>query len=260
LQYALATQAGFVAAVLAHAGITGPRGVILGEYGLARHYSVGGMDLEGLFHDLGIRYRNTGATTKIYACGGFSHRAIEGMLGLASQHGISWNDIDRIAVRINQHGYRRVCVPIEAKRAPRTFMDAQFSIPFTVAMAAVLGDVFLDEMTEAAMRDPRILSLAGRVDCLHDPALDVPGLMLTPVVVEVMTRGGATHRTKVDHVRGHPAQPLAPAELAEKFRRVARHGDPVLPAGRVEAAIAALGRLTDLDDVRELTALLRAEP
>ncbi len=47
--------------------------------------------------------------------------------------GIASDDIARITVRINQHGYRRVCVPIEIKRAPPTFMEAQFSVPFTVA-------------------------------------------------------------------------------------------------------------------------------
>lgn len=255
LQYALAAKAGFLASFLAREGITGPREVILGPYGLARHYSVGGMDIESLTADLGNCFLNTRATTKIYACGGFSHRSIEGIRQLMTRHCFAWGDIDRIVVRINQHGYRRVCEPIESKRRPATFMDAQFSVPFTMATAAVTGDVFLDELNEDALGDSRILALAQKVDCVHDPALDRPGLMLTPVIVEVRTRGGAVYRRVVDHVRGHPAEPLTQAELTDKFRRCARHANPALPAERVERIVNALAGLEHLTDIRALVAL-----
>jgi len=256
LQYALATKAGFLSAWLARQGVTGPAKVILGEYGLARHYSVGGMDVEKLTAGLGERYLNTQATVKVYACGGFTHRPIEGMRRLAKQHGIAWDAIERVIVRINRHGYQRVCHPIEVKRAPPSFLEAQFSAPFAVATAAVLGDVFLDEMNEKTMRDPRVLALARRVECVLDPSLERPGLILTPVVVEVTMRGGVTHRITVERVRGHPDEPLTPAELGDKFRRCARHGQPPLPGERVERAIGMLARLEDVADVREVTALL----
>ena len=257
LQYALAAKAGFLSAWLARQGVTGPTKVILGEYGLARHYSVGGMDIEKLTAGLGERYLNTQATVKVYACGGFTHRPIEGMRRLAKQHGIAWDAIERVVVRINKHGYLRVCHPIEVKRAPPSFLEAQFSAPFTVATAAVLGDVFLDEMNEKTMRDPRVLALARRVECVMDPSLDRPGLILTPVVVEVTMRDGATHRVVVERVRGHPDEPLTLAELGDKFRRCARYGQPPLPGERIERAIGMLARLADVADVREVTALLR---
>ncbi|MDO8531978.1 MAG: MmgE/PrpD family protein [Dehalococcoidia bacterium] len=258
LQYALAAKAGFLSAWLARQGVTGPTKVILGEYGLARHYSVGGMDVERLTAGLGERYLNTQATVKVYACGGFTHRPIEGMRRLAKQHGIAWDAIERIVVRINKHGYQRVCHPIEVKRAPPSFLEAQFSAPFAVATAAVLGDVFLDEMNEKTMRDPRVLALARRVECVMDPSLDRPGLILTPVVVEVTMRGGATHRVVVERVRGHPGEPLTLVELGDKFRRCARHAQSPLPGERVERAIGMLARLEDVPDVREVTALLRS--
>lgn len=257
LQYALATKAGFVSAWLAREGITGPARVILGEYGLARHYSVGGMDIEALTAGLGHCYLNTRATVKVYACGGFSHRAIEGMRQLAKRNGIAWDTIERITVRMNGHGYRRVCDPVAVKRAPPTFMEAQFSAPFTVATAAVLGDVFLEEMTEDTLRDPRILALAQRVECEMDPSLDRPGRMLTPVIVEVAQRGGAVHRVRVEQVRGNPDEPLTMAELAEKFRRCARYGKPALAVERVEQVIGMLARLEELPNVCALTALMR---
>lgn len=259
LQYPLATQAGFLSAWLARKGISGPKNVILGEYGLARHYSVDGIDAEKLTGQLGARYLNTQATTKIYACGGFTHRPIDGVRLLAKHHGIEWDTVERIVVRMNHHGYQRVCEPIEAKRSPRTLLEAQFSAPFTVATAAVLGDVFLDELSERALHDSRILALAGRVECVLDPSLDRPGYILTPVVVEVVVRGGTTHRVLVEHVRGHPDEPLTPNELACKFRRCARYAQSPLPEERIERAIGMLTRLEDVPDVRELVALLRGD-
>jgi len=257
LQYALASKAGYLSALLAREGVSGPRQVISGEYGLARHYSVGGIDLEALTAGLGERFLNTRATVKIYACGGFSHRPIEGVRRLLKEKGIAWDAIARITVRINQHGYRRVCVPIEVKRAPPTFMEAQFSVPFTVATAAIRGHVFLGDLDEDALGDARIRALAERVECIYDPALDRPGQMLTPVIVEVATHAGAMHHIVVTHVRGHPAEPLTEAELGEKIRHCARHGRPALAPDRVERIVATTAALESLSDIRDLTALLR---
>src|SRR6185369_529914 len=120
-----------------------------------------------------------------------------------------------------------------------------------VAMAAVLGDLFLDEMTEASLRDERILGLAQKVDCEHDPSLDHPDFLLTPVIVEVTLRGGRTHAIRAERVPGHPDQPLTGDELADKFRRCARFGRPALEASRVDQAIELLARLPTVADVRE---------
>jgi 2-methylcitrate dehydratase PrpD len=124
-------------------------------------------------------------------------------------------------------------------------------------MAAVLGDLFLDEMTEASMRDERILALAQKVDCEHDASLDHPDFLLTPVHVDVTLRSGATHGIRVERVPGHPDQPLSADELADKFRRCARFGRPALEAARVDQALALLARLPAVADVRELTRMLQ---
>ena len=46
-----------------------------------------------------------------------------------------------------------VCEPVERRKKPQVVVDAQFSIPYTVAVALIKGKVFVEDFTEAAIVD-----------------------------------------------------------------------------------------------------------
>lgn len=54
---------------------------------------------------------------------------------------------------------------------PQSLTDAQFSLPFTVAYAAVHGEVTPETFSEARRADPRVRALLPRVEA----DLDVSG-------------------------------------------------------------------------------------
>ena len=49
------------------------------------------------------------------------------------------------------------------KQVPQSLVDAQFSIPYTVATALVQKSVFLDDFTPEAIHRPEIVAVSRRV-------------------------------------------------------------------------------------------------
>jgi 2-methylcitrate dehydratase PrpD len=60
---------------------------------------------------------------------------------------------------------------------------------------------------------------------------------------------------RCEHSKGAPENPLSRAEIEDKFRH---YGKGVLPAARIEEAIAAITKLENLKSTRTLMDLLRA--
>jgi len=72
--------------------------------------------------------------------------------------------------------------------------------------------------------------------------------------VEVILRDGTRLEAYQPGFRGHTAWPATDADIAAKFRA---NLDGLAPPGAADALLDRLGRLENLTDVRELTALLR---
>jgi 2-methylcitrate dehydratase PrpD len=76
-------------------------------------------------------------------------------------------------------------------------------------------------------------------------------------VAEIETTGGATFKARCDHPKGAPENPLSRAEIEDKLRVYA---EDRLPAARISDVIAAVNRLEELANVRELMDMLRQGP
>jgi 2-methylcitrate dehydratase PrpD len=82
---------------------------------------------------------------------------------MVKEKGIDPNRIDRISVRVNDITYNLTCHPLDKKRRPKDRIEAQFSIPFTVAAALIRGDFFINELSDEIINNDEILRLAARV-------------------------------------------------------------------------------------------------
>jgi 2-methylcitrate dehydratase PrpD len=86
-------------------------------------------------------------------------------------------------------------------------VNAQFSIRYCVANALLRGSSKLAHFEEEAIRDPRLLDLARRVDVVMDPAMEIRGH--TPVDMTVHTKDGREFFRQIDIAPGFPGNPLA---------------------------------------------------
>jgi 2-methylcitrate dehydratase PrpD len=143
--------------------------------------------------------------------------------------------------------------PRMADPAPTSMLAAKFSIPYAVAAALVLGRADVPAFVEPALSDPRIRSLAARVEVRVDPRMSPRGTDYPTALVEVRLRDGRTLTGSTTVVRGDFEDPVPAGEVVEKFVAL---GSGVLGADRARAVVEIVDQVETLKDVRDLTALL----
>lgn len=212
LQAGFAARAGVTAAVLAAAGITGARDVFEGERGWFRVYHGSRYDRDIALDGLGRDFLLEELTFKPYPCCRWMHAAIDAALALRGR-GIAATEIQRIEVAVSRQALastaRRPSSPDAAKR----IVEAQFSIPYAVAVALLEGPPALAHFTPAAVMRPDVIELAALIDPVLDPdsaRADRRGI--SSAVLTAQLRGGGAVQVLVEE----PA-PIAEEDLLAKF-------------------------------------------
>jgi 2-methylcitrate dehydratase PrpD len=240
--------AGMHAAALAGAGFRAPATIIEGRFGFLHGYSDGA---DGGAVVGGEGYELCRTSIKPHACCRYMQGPIDAVLALRVEHAIAPAEVERVEVGMLAAGFAIVCEPAERKRHPTSVVDAQFSLPFGVALALVRGVTWPEEFSLARIADPAVAQLMERVVAVRDPELDRAFPQAWPAWVRITRRGGATVAKRVEHPRGDPENFPAPAELDAKFRRLAARA---LSPDAIERLAAALVRFPAAHDVRDLLA------
>lgn len=216
IQPGQAAHAGILAALLAQRGYTGPSTILEGEAGILHAYS-GAAHAERLVAHLGETWELMQTGIKPFGCCRYMQSPMEA--ALRAVHGQTWYPRDIVAIRTGlvSAGWSLVAEPLEQKCAPKTRVDAQFSLPFGIATALVNGRGTVNEFREAQIADPAILDLARRVTIHHDDELDRAYPARWPAWCEIELRDGRKLRADVNTSKGDPENPVTPAEAREKF-------------------------------------------
>ena len=253
LQPGLAAQAAVVAVQLAKRGIRGAQDVFEGADGFFRVYLHGRVDGDVVRKDLGKRFELLNLSYKPYPCCRDTHAAIDAVLQLRAKAQRPASDIESIRVGVTAPGYQMVCVPEQVRLAPRTIVEAQFSIPYTVAAAWIDGALGMRHFTDEGLQRADILDLASRVQPYVDEEIDRDwSRFVTPARVIVRFRDGQTVETRVDYPKGHPKNVMTEAEFAAKTTDCATFAAKPLPADTADRLISTVGKLESLADISEL--------
>jgi 2-methylcitrate dehydratase PrpD len=245
----LAARAGITAALMAARGITGARNILEGRYGLFNQYHGGDYSREILLADLGKRFEGVNIGDKPYPCCGFGHAHIDVALSLRSRYAIKPEQVARITAYCGETAYD-ICRPPEVKQAPRNPVDAQFSLPWEIAVALVKGSVTLEDFTPDAIARRDYLEIARKVTGEIDPSLNRHGV--GPGRLTITMKDGREYTEQVEHCLGSVERPMTFADVAEKFRKCAPASLRPLSAAGVEHLIELIGRLEELDDATEI--------
>lgn len=248
-----AARGGVLAALMARAGISGAANSIEGTRGLYFSYANRGRyDRDRLLADLGRTYEGVNLSFKPYPACRFNHGHVDAALALAARHDIRPDEITAVVAHVEREGHSQI-VPLQVKRNPRTLVDAQFSMPYTIAAALVRRRLEIADFTAEAIRDPAVIGVANRVSAVVDASL---AEHLPPAaIVEVATTRG-TFSERVEYPLGHPRNPIDEPRLAAKLRDCARYAARPMDDAAVGRIVATTRRLEQLSDIRELTALL----
>jgi 2-methylcitrate dehydratase PrpD len=257
LQPGLAAQAAVVAVQLAQRGIRGAQHVFEGADGFFRVYLRDRVDTDVARQGLGQRFELLNLSYKPYPCCRDTHAAVDAMLRVRARAQRPSSDIETIRVGVTGPGYQMVCVPEAVRLAPRTIVEAQFSIPYTVASAWIDGALGMGHFSDEGLQRSDVLALAARVQPYVDEEIDREwSRFVTPAKVIVQFRDGETIEERVDYPKGHPKNVMSDAEFAAKTADCATFAAAALPKDIAERLIATARRLETLPDIAELLKIM----
>ncbi len=192
---------------LAKAGMTGPKRVMEGEFGIWNTHCQTTKGLEE-FEDLGRVWHTLEITFKLYPVCHMTHSFIDCILKARAQENMQPEEIERIECRIEKRCYEIVCEPEEAKKNPKTDYMMRFSLPYVMAVAMVQGRVSPWEIDMRLTRDRRIQELMSKVACIADDSKRNPGYF--PGWVKIIRKDG---RESVFDQRWETGTPQNPADM-----------------------------------------------
>lgn len=253
MQPGFAAMSGLISVQLAQRGIRGTQATFEGVDGFFRVYLRNQYDPEMLRDGIGERYAFTELSYKPYPCCRFNHCGIEAALELRKIMGSGVDAIRRIRVGLNRQAYQAVCTPIDIRRSPQTIVQAQFSIPYTVAAALVDGHVRLTHFTERLSERRDIIAVAQKVEPYVDEAIEKAfGRNVSPVVVELEFQDGSILSHRIDVPLGHPQRRMSDADFEAKAVDCFGISARPLREGMHAVLREQVQQLESLDDVREL--------
>jgi 2-methylcitrate dehydratase PrpD len=257
LQPGLAAQAAVVAVQLAQRGIRGAQNVFEGADGFFRIYLRNRVDADVVRKDLGQRFELMNLSYKPYPCCRDTHAAVDAVLQIRAQTQRPASDIESIRVGVTAPGYQMVCVPEAVRLAPRTIVEAQFSIPYTVAAAWIDGGLGIGHFSDEGVKRADVLELTARVQPYVHEAIERDwSRFVTPAAVTVRFRDGQTVEARVDYPKGHPKNMMSDAEFAAKTADCATFAARELPTDTAQRLTATVGRLESLADISELMRIM----
>jgi len=209
-------ESGVMAASLVAEGFSGPTTVLEGRYGYLRVFCTD-YDLAELTRGLGESYVTMSIMLKQFACHITAHNPVEAVRELSAMHGFAATDVVAIDIAGNERMAKVNNIP-----APKDVMMAQYSIPFSVALALYRDARDPRAFDDSAVRDPAIRKLASLVNMTVMEGQDRRDLATE---VTITLRDGRVVFRRVVDFKGTPARPLDRDELRDKFLVLTRHLD-----------------------------------
>jgi len=253
LAYPATAFAATHAAFLAMRGITGPREVFEGNKGfieaIAGPFEIDWQqeDLESVRHTILKRYN-----AEIH-----SQSAIEALLELRAEHGLTGAEVERIELDTFQVAFDIIGGGEEGdKYRVRSKEEADHSLPYLLAVALLDGQVLPEQYLPERITAEDVQQLLRRVDVRPDPDLSRRFPQQHSARLRLHLRDGRTLEREQDDYGGFHTRPMGWDAVAAKFDRLAeRYVEPSLRTS-IQDVIANLDELP----VQQLTNLLASQP
>ena len=248
VQSGFAARAGVFSALLASRGVTAPAECFEGPFGFYKLYV--DVDAARMLEGLGEDYVSTDTAVKKFPSCTANHVPIDLVIALAEELDLTPEDVQSVRVSISPFSNGLVGAPFDPSDNPQ--VAAQFSLEYSIACALLRRQLTVADIEEAAVKDPEIRELVGRISIDVDEA-NAGKFAPAEVVLESARHG--TLRRGQDHVPGTRENPLAPDQIEAKFRSCVAAG--LRPLDETQAT-RLIGTLTAIDDVPDMSKILEA--
>jgi len=240
-----AAETGVCAAYLAQAGMTGPHHVLDAPWGgFFSTYAPMISEPDLAVAELGQSFRILRSGIKPYACCRTIHAPVDSLFLLMEAFSASQEEIAEIIV----HGNQQTVLQFDRMHVDN-LLDAQFSMQYCLAVAAVRGKLDLDQFEPLQTNNPEVLRLMSITRIVPDRALGPTDY----AAVELVLKDGRRGERQVRFAKGHAENPLSSEEVEAKARSLV---EPILGRLATDEIIDLIGALESLPDIRRLSHLL----
>jgi len=250
------TRNGLLAVLLAEAGYDANPAALEHKQGYLNAFNGPGLfDAEKMFENWAdpLEVVSDSMGLKQFPCCGSTHPAISMMLALREQEGIRAPDV--AAIEIMPHARR---LPHTDNPAPRTPLQAKFSVQYVVARALLAGTVRLAHFEGEAHLEPAIQALLAKTVARAHPGMADDSAQQFGAEVRVTLNDGRVLSRRIDNQVGRGGdQPMTSDELWEKFYDCARRA---LSKHDVLPLFERLETLEKVGDIGDVMRLLAARP
>ena len=249
MQPGFSARSAVISAALASKAVTGATHIFEGEYGFFNLYERGKVKSEKVTENLGDHFGVTDLSIKPYPSCRMTHASIDAALELSNCHGIELEGVAEILVYVSRMVFDMVGAPFQIRDNPQ--VDAQFSVPYTVAVALTSGKIFLADLASDTIRNnTSVLDLAKRIKVMIDPELPANDISSANMIIRMA--GGESLSLKVDTLKGSPLRPMSFDECARKFKNCLEYAQKPSLIENTETLIDFIFNLEKKEDVIEI--------
>ena len=237
-----AARNGVTAAAMAQMGFTGAATIFDGERGFLAAFTDENFPGK-LVADLDKPYP-LDIEFKPYSCARPIHNAIDCALEIRRKHA---PDLARITgIKMARHPD---WAHYHQNPAPRTYHEAQVSLPYSVAVGLADGQALFAQYNNARLGEPVLKTLSNLVEFIADETL--PRGVSCRMTVEMDS--GERYTSQVDYPKGSIQNSMSDQELRVKFDSLVI---PVLGAERAARIADTIAQIENCPDIGELMGLL----
>jgi 2-methylcitrate dehydratase PrpD len=214
-----AAEGGVLAARLAQRGYEGPPSVLEGRFGLLEAFC-DDCDPALLTAGIGQVYEIARICIKRYGCHVTAQAPVQLLRGWIEEHGFAGDDIVSIALE----GSHKV-MSHHNNSDPGDIMQAQYSVPFCVAVSAYHDPSDPAVFSEQTIAEARVRNLAKRIRVTTSDQTTGWATRM-----QVVLRDGRTFDGALDAFLGCPEKPFTSDGLRAKFDKLVQGGSDKLKA------------------------------
>lgn len=173
----------------------------------------------------------------------WTHSALDLLFDLMKKNKLGGGDIK--GIHVDTFYYASLLDTV----VPDCMEQAQYSLPFLLAVAALDGELTPSQMKPKRFVDDRVTALAQNVTLSVDEEIQKKYPVCTLARLTIETTAGQTFKAEADKLKGDWNYPLTDSEIKDKFRRFTGE---ILPLDTVEALIRTVWALETMEKPWEL--------
>jgi 2-methylcitrate dehydratase PrpD len=229
-------MAGVSAAYLAQDGFTGAPAITMEA-----------ADVAHFWDDLGQNWLVAQQYVKLYPVCRWAQPPVEAVLALIKEHQFTVDDVAEITIETFHEGKRLNTIPSNTE-------EAQYSLPFAVAVALVRGTIGVEEVTQSGLSDPKIRAIAQSIVITETDEFNAvfPAHRIARAILKL--KDGRVLTSDPTEAKGDPEDRVSDAVIKSKFYGLTA---PVIgqdTAFSLEDTIQKLVNDTDANKLFELLA------